>query len=441
MKRATARAVLPLLAAVLVTAAPAHAAFPGENGKIAFIRDFQHVFTMEPDGSGQQSIFSMGGSHPAWSADGQKIALQVCPNINLPSCGIWTMNADGTGARQLTSSRFDAAAGGGPSWSPDGRRLAFTRGNRSCADPACGGDIHVMSADGADVVNITNHPAEDQDPAWSPDGELIAFRSDRSGDEEIYTMRPDGTDVRRLTDAVASASSFDSAPNWSPDGSKLVFERLGDIGPTDIELFTVTRDGSEETRITFDPRLNLAPAWSPDGTKIVMHTARLFELSYDIEVINADGSGGTPIAAGPEEDRYADWQPIPSRPPDCATVSAKPRRLFPPDHSFRQVALKGGSDPDGDPVTLRIDSVTQDEPVKGRDDRTSPDARRSAAAHRIRLRAERNRHGDGRVYRIAFTLSDDHGKSCAGTATVGVPRHKHRPAVDSAPPAYDSFAR
>jgi dipeptidyl aminopeptidase/acylaminoacyl peptidase len=124
-------------------------------------------------------------------------------------------------------------------------------------------------------------------------------------------MKPYGSDVRRLTDASTSGSRFDSSPNWSPDGTKLVFERVGDFPNTDIELFSVSRDGREETRITHDPRLNLEPAWSPDGTKIVMHSTELFELEYDVEVINADGSGRTFITSGPDQDVDPDWQPIP----------------------------------------------------------------------------------------------------------------------------------
>jgi dipeptidyl aminopeptidase/acylaminoacyl peptidase len=446
MKSIVRRALLlSAAAASLAGVVPAHAAFPGENGRIAFYRDFdtqdRRLFTMNPDGSGLSEVFQGSGSSPGWSADGERIALQFCPNINLPSCGIWTMNGDGSDPLQLTSSRFDGTGDVGPSWSPAGTRIAFTRGNRSCGDPACGGDIHVMNADGSGITNITNHPAEDQDPAWSPDGELIAFRSDRGGDEEIYTMRPDGSEIRRLTDAAASGSRFDAAPNWSPDGAKLVFARSGDFPGIDIEVFTVTRDGSEETRITFDPRLNLEPAWSPDGSKIVMYSAALFELRYDIEVINADGSGNTRITSGPEQDVDPDWQSIPSRAPACSSVHASPVELLPANRRFRTVVLSGGADPDGDPVTLSIDGVTQDEPVRGTGDRTSPDARPNADSNAVRLRAERNPRGDGRVYRIAFSVSDDRGKSCTGVATVDVPRRGKDEAVDSAPPEYDSFAR
>ena len=103
------------------------------------------------------------------------------------------------------------------------------------------------------------------------------------------------------------------------------------------------------------------------------------------------------------------------------------------------VAIEGVTDPEAEVVTLAVDGITQDEPVVGAGDRTSPDAIDRGDGD-VRIRAERSALGDGRVYRIAFTASDGRGASCAGTATVAVPRKKRKPAVDSAPPSYDSLA-
>ena len=91
-------------------------------------------------------------------------------------------------------------------------------------------------------------------------------------------------------------------------------------------------------------------------------------------------------------------------------------------------------------MSVTIDGVTQDEPVTSSGDRTSPDAI-DAGEGEFRLRAERDPRGDGRVYRIAFTATDGRGGSCSGVAKVAVPRHRKKPAVDSAPPSYDSFSR
>jgi hypothetical protein len=119
-------------------------------------------------------------------------------------------------------------------------------------------------------------------------------------------------------------------------------------------------------------------------------------------------------------------------------VRASPDSLSPPDHRFRIVTLEGGTDPDGDTLALSIDGVTQDEPLRGQGDRTSPDALLSEDGT-LRLRAESRRRGDGRVYRIAFTASDGRGGTCSGTASVEVPLRRDVPAIDSAPPSYDSL--
>ena len=105
------------------------------------------------------------------------------------------------------------------------------------------------------------------------------------------------------------------------------------------------------------------------------------------------------------------------------------------------MSLAGATDPDGDPVTLAVTGVTQDEPLNGRaDGNTSPDARRGAASNRVLLRAERSGRGDGRVYRIAFRGSDAKGGTCTGVARVEVPRKRGRRAVDSGR-VVDSFGR
>jgi Bacterial Ig domain len=121
-----------------------------------------------------------------------------------------------------------------------------------------------------------------------------------------------------------------------------------------------------------------------------------------------------------------------NNPPDCSGVSVSPDTLSPATRDqFKPVTLAGGSDPDGDPVTLTVTGVTQDEPLTARGDDTSPDAQAGATSNEVLLRAERNPMGDGRVYRISFTASDGEGGSCTGTVTVQVPRKKGETAVDS----------
>jgi hypothetical protein len=131
-------------------------------------------------------------------------------------------------------------------------------------------------------------------------------------------------------------------------------------------------------------------------------------------------------------------------PPVCSAVVLDVTRLWPPNHKLRTITASGATDPDiGGTVTLVIDAITQDEPVNGRGDgNTAPDAvLTSPVSDEARVRAERAGPGDGRVYRVHFTATDQFGATCEGTATVGVP-HDRRPSgapVDSAPPSFNSL--
>lgn len=131
-------------------------------------------------------------------------------------------------------------------------------------------------------------------------------------------------------------------------------------------------------------------------------------------------------------------------PPDCSEVVLDVTELWPPNHKRHTITASGAVDPDiGGTVTLVIDGITQDEPVNGRGDgNTAPDAfLTSPLSAEADVRAERAGPGDGRVYRVHFTATDQFGATCTGTATVEVP-HDRRPggaAVDSAPPSFNSL--
>jgi hypothetical protein len=124
----------------------------------------------------------------------------------------------------------------------------------------------------------------------------------------------------------------------------------------------------------------------------------------------------------------------PNAAPDCSPVAPSKDRLWAPNHKFGLVTLAGAIDPDGDPVSFAITGVTQDERGK-----RGGDAQRAPSPDQLWLRAERNGRGDGRVYRIAYAASDDHGNSCAGIVLVTVPHDRAHAAVDSGG-WYDSFA-
>jgi hypothetical protein len=131
----------------------------------------------------------------------------------------------------------------------------------------------------------------------------------------------------------------------------------------------------------------------------------------------------------------------PNHPPDCSPVGLKPTSLWPANHRLVPIALSGATDQDGDPLVLRVTGVTQDEATNGLGDGdTAPDASAGEAAAEVFVRAERSGKGDGRVYRIDFSVADGKGGTCIGRVRLSVPQKSGGTAVDSAPPSYNSFA-
>jgi hypothetical protein len=142
-----------------------------------------------------------------------------------------------------------------------------------------------------------------------------------------------------------------------------------------------------------------------------------------------------------DQDNAVDvYMTIANLPPRCSEVVVDRPTLPDVNHRLRRVTLNGGSEPDGDAFSIEITGVSQDEPVDGTGDgSTSPDAVLSSDPSAVELRGEASGRGDGRVYRIAFTAGDSLGARCSGIVKVSVPRSQ-RPAVDSAPPSFDSLA-
>jgi Tol biopolymer transport system component len=126
-------------------------------------------------------------------------------------------------------------------------------------------DIYTMNPDGSNRVQLTTTPSEDVDPRWSPDGMRIAFASDRTGIFQIYTMNADGTDVRQLTTLLG----HNRRPSWTADG-RILFHSDVDDPAQARDIFVMNADGSGVTNLTNTPGGDDAYATaSPRGSKIV----------------------------------------------------------------------------------------------------------------------------------------------------------------------------
>ncbi len=156
--------------------------------------------------------------------------------------------------------------------------------------------IYTVRPDGSSLTRLTSDSADDRYPAWSPDGRRIAFTSDRDTPRgDLYVMNADGSGATRLTnDAVASNPPRElSHPTWSPDGKQIVFS-AAQGGFDGTNLFVINADGSGLTLLTQNPDYDENPSWSPDGARIVFDASR--NLQPDgIYIMNRDGSAITEI--------------------------------------------------------------------------------------------------------------------------------------------------
>ncbi len=292
--------VLLAVAGMAAGGAPADAAFPGVNGKIAFTSDRDgntEIYVMNADGTGVTRLTNnaLADDEPAWSPDGTRIAFRSQRDGNTE---IYAMNADGTGQTNLTN---NAAEDWSPAWSPDGTKIVFSS-NR--VNGGLDHDVWSMNADGSGLARLTTSSAWEHGPAWSPDGAKIAYdHSTGCCDNQLYTMNPDGTGQALLPPNLLPFNA--ARPDWSPDGQKLAFSGWT-AGVTPPQTYLINADGSGG--LTGPPAGgdSPSPVFSPDGSKIAFYTSR--DGNYEIYVMNADFTGLINLTNDPGNDTSPDWQ-------------------------------------------------------------------------------------------------------------------------------------
>jgi Tol biopolymer transport system component len=190
-----------------------------------------------------------------------------------------------------------AAAGAAPSATTPPGSIAFVREDPNPADLNAAVDLWVVRSNGRGLRKLVGTPGWDESPAWSPDGRRIAFTKSiyEPGEPEdilksidIWTARADGRAQGNLT-RDGSASS----PAWSPGGATVAFARGNGV-------FVVRRDGSRKRHVgrRSDPT---KPAWSPDGRRIA------FVTPGELWIARADGGGQRLVARGAWSDTRAVW--------------------------------------------------------------------------------------------------------------------------------------
>jgi hypothetical protein len=341
--------------------------------------------------------------------------------------------ADSTGVHLFETQqvRDDPALSMSPlATSNDGTRVfLWTNARLSPADTDSEFDIYERF--GGSYSLVSTGPQDGSSPgfillerfkyAFSRDGSRVFFETnkrlvpeDTNDNADVY-MREGG--VTRLV--TAGTPGYSEYIQTTPDGKHVLMWTTDRLLPADTNPFGdvyIWDDGSLrllDIGITTTDHLGFA-GFSSDARRLILATRQA--LTPD------------------DTDTFFDLYAFDSNHrPDCSGVAASRSILWPPSGGLRVVELFGATDPDGDPVTVTVTGVTQDEPLTGR-----YDAVLTSTPEVVRIRAQRDRKGDGRVYSIAFTASDGDA-SCSGTVKVAVPRHRGKAAVDSAPPSYDSL--
>ena len=245
-------------------------------------------FVLSSGSGGAARLFPAGtvALDPTPSPDGQRIAFVVANYIE-GTGDIYVADRSGANVRRLTpSDEMDDQ----PSWSPDGSRITY----RSYA-AGYDGDIWAMNADGSGAVNLTPDPlpgiTDESRPAWSPDGRYIAYTSTAAGfSRNIWRMNADGSDKRRLTTA---GLEVETEAAWSPDGARIAFRR----GTPGSDIVVMNADGTGQTQLAI-PGIQRQPAWSLDGRTIAFVNHLTTADRPELYTMRPDGSDLTLVAGG-----------------------------------------------------------------------------------------------------------------------------------------------
>ena len=288
-----------------------------DGKQVAFVRARQpgvklqpgDVFGMFQDGdvwvfdlaSGEESKLVENAFNPAYSSDGQRIAVDASwagPRR------IWLLDRQGHNPQQVTTDTSEEVDHLAPAWSPDGRKIVFQNLVRTKFD------IRVVSLDSKQMNWITNDFRINIRPSWSPSGRFIYFSSDRSGGINIWRalVKADGT-VNGSLQQVTTGAGQDVEVAVAPDGKRLAYATLrqnADIWRLPVSPQTGLADGTPEVVIS-TTREDSRGAWSPDGKMIAFNSDRAGDMN--VWLFTLADSSTRQLTTGHGGDFQPNWSP------------------------------------------------------------------------------------------------------------------------------------
>lgn len=193
-------------------------------------------------------------------------------------------DADGYNPQTIASSPEPLMS---PSWSPDGKRIAYVSFERKAAA------VYLQTLATGQRERVAEFPGINGAPSWSPDGTRLALTLSKDGNPEIYVLNLSTRSLLRLTNNHA----IDTEPSWSPEGSKIIF--TSDRGGKP-QLYMASSQGGDAKRITFAGDYNARGSFSPDGRNIVMVHGN--GRSYRIAIMDMATRSISPLTKGPSDE-------------------------------------------------------------------------------------------------------------------------------------------
>jgi Tol biopolymer transport system component len=311
----------------LAAVAPASAAYPGANGRIAFLRHGD-VYTVQPDGSGLRRLTFTAtatadgvDATPVWSPNGQKIAYS---SQKAGSRDIWVMNTNGSGKHRVTfSSDWNETD---PTWSPDGRWIAFSS-DRGSTQPGTFIDrgaifkIRSTAPYGAPVrltrpgLSESGEHNIDWAPRWSPLGDTIMFSR-----EFVYGGYPPGYELFTVPSHGGTASRVQTGSysdawlgDWAPRARAIAWSSNADSEDghyyyPPLNIWMRTPDGAIRRLTPADAQVRTRyPAWAPNGTQIAYERWTEDANPPSVWMIKPDGTQAHLVIGGASQ---PNWQPV-----------------------------------------------------------------------------------------------------------------------------------